>query len=226
LLHPETGRGSPRFHTRVPLAATRRSRGTNDPLPPAARALSRNACSNPSKKSPRQQLVELLRLAGQHRCDRCLLAVETRTPGCTRQPHHPSSSASRRCSAVGSVATASCCQSAVALSFHGLCSPPGFWPGACLPTRRVSASARSTRSHRTDLTLPPVRFARHAARIRDRLSPDRAPDEPPTWFRHPVTRATRQRGDVSLRSVCSLDRESNRRSDSIPARDRGPSWGF
>jgi len=129
-------------------------------------------------------------------------------------------------SAVGSVAAAACCHASTALSFHGLCSPPGFWPGVDRPTHRVSAPARSTHSRRTVPTLPSCRSACPAAATRRRLSPTTARSDPPAGSRHPVARSACRFGVMSWQSVCSLDPGSNRRSDSMPARDRGPSWGL
>jgi hypothetical protein len=138
LLHPGTGRGSPRFHPALPLAAQsseedRLASGQSQRFPAAP--------FTPPEEVPPPVAV-------LHRCSRCPLVVAPvlrhETSSC--ELHRPSTS--RRCSTVGSVAPALRCRLTCALSFHGLRSPPGCWAS--------EANQPNASPHRLASPWPPV----------------------------------------------------------------------
>lgn len=217
LLHPGTGRGSPRF----PVASTACCAApVRRPLLAYIRRFARFPAAH---LTPLEEVLPSA--AVSHLCARCPLAVEPSLPA-DKSARYRRPSTSRLCSAVGSVAPFDRCQSTDALSFRGLCAPPGYWPASIPSTRRVSASARWIRCRRPSAMLPSPWVAVLVAAGGARLSSSHCPHRvvhPVGGFLLPgvASGSTNHRG----RPFAADSALGSHRSGSVTGRGCGPSWG-
>jgi hypothetical protein len=225
LLHPGTGRGSPRFR-RSPAACCpavrRRPAGIR-----LVRALSRCALHTPRRSPPAGSRTALPQPLLPRRCASAGPLPKQLLP---RRP-----STSEPCSAVGSRAGSL----PLPVAFRPLL--PWAWFPSRVPgqlrlaaTRRVSTPGRQALAVGPPATLPPPAPARLAVPLPARFPWAAIGPIPPAGFpcairagAEALTRScARRRSEVCpKRSVCGPTGRPPRRSALVPARNRGPSWG-